>query len=225
MEQEKKRTKLYRRRRNSNTVVVLVGTIALLYLILQTVHALSNHVTTVAATRVTVENSIECSGIFIRDEVLVESLTSSTVKQLVSTGERVKKQSELAVSYAGESALETSRELELLEDEVALLRAALRSAGDFSDTARLDQQLTSAMRTLNAQVKDGIVTDARDTADSLREQSLRRAVWKQNPLKKSLTRWRIAWNPSAAGSAGRPVPSGLRQRGIFQNPLTVMKGF
>lgn len=176
MEQEKKRTKLYRRRRNSNTVVVLVGTIALLYLILQTVHALSNHVTTVAATRVTVENSIECSGIFIRDEVLVESLTSSTVKQLVSTGERVKKQSELAVSYAGESALETSRELELLEDEVALLRAALRSAGDFSDTARLDQQLTSAMRTLNAQVKDGIVTDARDTADSLREQSLRRAA-------------------------------------------------
>ncbi len=173
---EKRKTKLYRRRRNSNTVVVLVGAVALLYLVLQTVHALTNHVTTVAATRVTVENSIECTGIFIRDEVLAEEVTSATVKQLVSTGERVKNQSQLAMVYAGESALETSRELELLEDEVSLLRAALRSAGDYSDTARLDQQLTAAMRTLSVQVKDGIVTDARETADSLREQSLRRAA-------------------------------------------------
>ena len=72
---EKRKTKLYRRRRNSNTVVVLVGAVALLYLVLQTVHALTNHVTTVAATRVTVENSIECTGIFIRDEVLAEEVT------------------------------------------------------------------------------------------------------------------------------------------------------
>ena len=176
MEKEKKKIKLYRRRSNNNIVVVLVGTIALLYLVLQTVHALGNHVTTVAATRVTVENSIECAGIFIRDEVLAEDVGSTTVKQLVSTGERVKKESRLAVSYSGESAMETSQELELLEDEVSLLRAALRSAGDYSDTARLDQQLTAAMRTLSDQVKDGIVTDARDTADSLREQSLRRAA-------------------------------------------------
>lgn len=176
MEQEKKRTKLYRRRRNSNTVVVLVGVVALLYIVLQTVYALSNHYVTVAATRVTVEDSIECSGIFIRDEVVAEQVTSPTVKHLASTGERVKKQSQLAVVYAGESALETSRELERMEAEVALLRSALRSAGDYSDTARLDQQLTSAMRTLSAQVKDGIVTDARDTAEGLREQSLRRAA-------------------------------------------------
>lgn len=176
MEQEKKRTKLYRRRRNGNTVVVLVGAVALLYIIFQTVHAFSNHYVTVAATRVTVEDSIECSGIFIRDEVVAEQVTSQTVKHLASTGERVKKQSQLAVVYAGETALETSRELERLEEEVSLLRAALRSAGDYSDTARLDQQLTSTMRTLSAQVKDGIVTDAQDTADALREQSLRRAA-------------------------------------------------
>lgn len=176
MEREKKRIKLYRRRRNSNTVVVLVGAVALLYIIAQTIYAFSNHYVTVSATRVTVEDSIECTGIFIRDELLADQVTSQTVKHLVSTGERVKKQSQLAVVYAGESALETSQELEQLEEEVALLRAALRSAGDFSDTARLDQQLTTTMRTLSAQVRDGIVTDARDTADSLREQSLRRAA-------------------------------------------------
>lgn len=176
MEREKKKIKLYRRRRNSNTVVVLVGAVALLYIIAQTIYAFSNHYVTVSATRVTVEDSIECAGIFIRDEMLADQVTSQTVKHLVSTGERVKKQSQLAVVYAGESALETSQELEQLEEEVALLRAALRSAGDFSDTARLDQQLTTTMRTLSAQVQDGIVTDARDTADSLREQSLRRAA-------------------------------------------------
>ena len=176
MEREKKKIKLYRRRRNSNTVVVLVGAVALLYIIAQTIYAFSNHYVTVSATRVTVEDSIECAGIFIRDEMLADPVTSQTVKHLVSTGERVKKQSQLAVVYAGESALETSQELEQLEEEVALLRAALRSAGDFSDTARLDQQLTTTMRTLSAQVRDGIVTDARDTADSLREQSLRRAA-------------------------------------------------
>lgn len=176
MEREKKKIKLYRRRRNSNTVVVLVGAVALLYIIAQTIYAFSNHYVTVSATRVTVEDSIECTGIFIRDELLADQVTSQTVKHLVSTGERVKKQSQLAVVYAGESALETSQELEQLEEEVALLRAALRSAGDFSDTARLDQQLTTTMRTLSAQVRDGIVTDARDTADSLREQSLRRAA-------------------------------------------------
>lgn len=176
MEREKKKIKLYRRRRNSNTVVVLVGAVALLYIIAQTIYAFSNHYVTVSATRVTVEDSIECAGIFIRDEMLADQVTSQTVKHLVSTGERVKKQSQLAVVYAGESALETSQELEQLEEEVALLRAALRSAGDFSDTARLDQQLTTTMRTLSAQVRDGIVTDARDTADSLREQSLRRAA-------------------------------------------------
>lgn len=176
MEKEKKRIKLYRRRRNSNTVVVLVGAVALLYIVAQTVYAFSNHYVTVAATRVTVEDSIECSGIFIRDEELIENVTSPTVKHLASNGERVKKQSQLAVVYAGEAALETSRELERLEAEVTLLRAALRSAGDYSDTARLDQQLTAAMRTLSSQVKDGIVTDAKDTAEGLREQSLRRAA-------------------------------------------------
>lgn len=176
MEKEKKRIKLYRRRRNSNTVVVLVALVALLYIVGQTVYAFSNHYVTVAATRVTVEDSLECSGIFLRDEVVAELVTSPTIKHLVSTGERVKKQSQLAVVYAGETALETSRELEKLEAEVSLLRAALRSAGDFSDTVRLDQQLTATMRTLNAQVKDGIVTDAQDTVDSLREQALRRAA-------------------------------------------------
>ena len=75
MEKEKKRIKLYRRRRNSNTVVVLVGAVALLYIVAQTVYAFSNHYVTVAATRVTVEDSIECSGIFIRDEELIENVT------------------------------------------------------------------------------------------------------------------------------------------------------
>ena len=199
MEREKKKIKLYRRRRNSNTVVVLVGAVALLYIIAQTIYAFSNHYVTVSATRVTVEDSIECAGIFIRDELLADQVTSQTVKHLVSTGERVKKQSQLAVVYAGESALETSQELEQLEEEVALLRAALRSAGDFSDTARLDQQLTTTMRTLSAQVRDGIVTDARDTADSLREQSLRRAAGSLETELEALERRRDSLSSQVSG--------------------------
>lgn len=145
------------------------------YLVVQSVKAMSTGVVTTSADYVTVDDCISADGWFIRNETITEGTSSSTVKHIVSNGEKVQAQAALAIVYADESIMDASRRLEEVDAELELLNAALQSADNYTnDNTKTEQQIINQMQHLSALVDDGMPTGASDSAIQLRKLSLRR---------------------------------------------------
>ncbi|MBS5165408.1 MAG: hypothetical protein KHY77_06605 [Butyricicoccus pullicaecorum] len=146
-----------------------------IYLVVQSVKAMSAGVVSTPANYVTIDDSIPAEGWFVRSETVTEGTSSSTVKHIVSNGEKVQAQAALAVVYADETIMDASRRLEEINAELELLNAALQSAGNYTnDNTKTEQQMIVQMQHLSALVEDGMPTGAADTATQLRKLSLRR---------------------------------------------------
>jgi len=131
---------------------------------------------TTPARHVTVNDSFLANGWFFRDEVTVSGSNSDTVQHLVYSGERVQKNAPLAIIYADEQSLDTSRSISSLDKEVSMLDTALLAAGDESDAAKLDQSIVSSLQQLAGQLKSGAGAALDTVAESIRTQSLRRSA-------------------------------------------------
>ncbi len=149
--------------------------ISSIYLVVQSVKAMSMGIVIAPANYVTMDDSISAEGWFVRDETITEGTSSSTVKHIVSNGEKVQAQAALAIVYADESIMDASRRLEEVNAELELLNAALQSADNYTnDNTKTEQQIINQMKHLSSQVDDGMPTGAADTATQLRKLSLRR---------------------------------------------------
>lgn len=181
MEQEieKKSTqRTHRKKRsapNTRAVFAIVAAVLFVYLGVKVIGAFSDTLETTAAVHVTANDSFTADGWFFRDEIPVAGSTSSSVRHIVYSGERVQKDAALAVVYSDEESLSLSREIEPLENRIALLDAALETASESSDSTNLDQSITLAIQQLAAQVKEGTGTALKSSANSLRTLSLRNA--------------------------------------------------
>ncbi|MDO4669744.1 MAG: HlyD family efflux transporter periplasmic adaptor subunit, partial [Butyricicoccus pullicaecorum] len=157
--------------------VLISGIIVMssIYLVVQSVKAMSMGVVSTPADYVTIDDSIPAEGWFVRSETVTEGTSSSTVKHIVSNGEKVQAQSALAVVYADETIMDASRRLEEINAELELLNTALQSAGNYTnDNTKTEQQMIVQMQNLSALVDDGMPTGAADTATQIRKLSLRR---------------------------------------------------
>ncbi len=154
--------------------LVLVLLLLVVYLGAEIYRAYSGVPETTAAVRITANDSIMGNGWFFRDEATVTGSRDGAVKHSVYSGERVQQDAVLATIYSTGEALELSRELEPLEKKIALLDSAIQSAGDGSDAAKLDQQITLSLQKMAEQVKTGAGAALTSSADSLRSLSLKR---------------------------------------------------
>lgn len=146
-----------------------------IYLVVQSVKAMSMGIVSTPANYVTIDDSISADGWFVRNETIAEGTSSNTVKHIVSNGEKVQAQAALAIVYADESIMDASRRLEEIDAELELLNAALQSAGNYTnDNTKTEQQMIVQMQHLSALVEDGMPAGAADTATHLRKLSLRR---------------------------------------------------
>lgn len=136
---------------------------------------------TTPARHVTVNDSFLANGWFFRDEVTISGSNSDTVQHLVYSGERVQKNAPLAIIYADEQSLDTSRSVSSLDKEISMLDTALLSAGDESDAAKLDQSIVSSLQQLATQLKSGAGAALDSVAESIRTQSLRRSAATSDP--------------------------------------------
>lgn len=177
MEQDNRQQHSRKRKRtqhNKRLPVLVIAAVLVFYIGAQVISAFWGSVETVTAAHVTVDDSFGANGWFIRDEVEVSGSASETVKHIVYSGERVQQNAPLAIEYSDEQSLTHSRELEALDEQIALLDTALQTAGDGSDAAKLDQLITLSMQQLSAQLKTGSGATLSSAAASLRTLSLRR---------------------------------------------------
>lgn len=166
---------IWKRISPTNVLIVLLAVFAVVYLVVQCIHSLAANIETTPAVYVTMDDAISAEGWFVRDEAIADGTSSSSVKHIVSNGEKVQDSAALAVVYADESIMEASRRLEEIEDELSLLNTALQSADNYmSDTTKTDQQIVRQMQQLAEQTEDGMPEDAYETATELRELALRR---------------------------------------------------
>lgn len=172
-QQKKKRTPGAR-------LIMIVGIVAAVYFIGQIAAVLTSGVETVTATRAVVDDAITATGYFVRNESVVAGTTGDTVEHTVYSGEKVYQGARLAVEYTDASALETSRALNALDEQITLLQAAVSAASDLADTAKLDQLITIDMQALASRVKDGMVGELSGQASALRQLVLRRGVGGQD---------------------------------------------
>lgn len=162
-------------------MIVVVGVVVALYFVGQAVSVLTDGVETVNATRVTVDDAVTVTGYFVRDEAVVAGTTGETVEHTVHSGEKVYTGARLAVEYTDESALETSRQVKLLTEQITLLQSAVTAASDLADTAKLDQLITMDMQAIAGKAKNGMVSGLEEETGDLRQLVLRRGAGGQDP--------------------------------------------
>ena len=167
----------HRKRRSdggNRIVLLLAAALIVIYVGGRLSNAFSAAPETTPALRVTVNDSFTADGWFFRDEEPITSVSGENVKHIVYSGERVQQDAPLAIIYSDEQSLELSRQLDPLEERIALLDTALQSASDSSNTAKLDQVITMTVEQLASQVKDGTGSAVASSAANLRTLALRR---------------------------------------------------
>lgn len=155
-------------------ILIVISLLLVVYLGAQIYSAFSGSIETASAVHITANDSFAANGWFFRTETTVSGSESSTVKHIVYSGERVQQDAALATVYADEQTLSLSRELEEVEGQIATLDAALQTAGDGSDAAKLDQLITLNLQQMTALLKSGSGTTLAPAVESLRSLSLKR---------------------------------------------------
>ncbi len=164
-----------RRERGSGRLAFLiVAAVILIYFGFEIYSAYFSSLETEPAVHVTVNDSFNTVGWFFRDESVIEGKEYGSVKHVVYNGEHVQQDAPLATIYADEQSLETSRQLEPLENKIKLLDNALQSSNDEADAAKIDQLITLALQQTAEQVRSGSGSSLSSSADNLRTLSLRR---------------------------------------------------
>ena len=159
---------------NNRLIMVVVAAIIVIYLVVKAVSMLFSY-DSEPAVHVEVNDSFTATGWFFRSEKPVEGSTNGSVKHIVYSGERVQKDSALAVVYSDEQSLAISREIEPLENRLELLDNVLENSGTASDGVNTDQMITLTIQQMAAQAKEGSGTSLASSAESLRTLSLQNA--------------------------------------------------
>ncbi len=148
--------------------------ITLLYFGIHLVANLYNPVETVAAAKISVDDSLSVTGCFIRDEQIVKITNGDTVEYSVSNGDKVAKGAELATVYEDPEALETSRTLREITDTVTQLRAAIQSNSTAMDSSKLDKQIIDSIASVSRAVDSGNLSEIPRLSSELRKNAVRR---------------------------------------------------
>ena len=155
-------------------IIVFLAVLCAAYITVRVLGTLSQKIESVTVTKMTAYESISGSGWLVRDEAIVRSTNSENVKHLVSSGEKVGNGTVLAEVYSNTSAMNYAKQLDALDDDIALLQSAMQSAGNYSDAAKVDQMISNQLKSISVLVESGICTQLADASYTLRQLSLRR---------------------------------------------------
>lgn len=161
---------------SGSLLAIIVAILFVIFLVLQMLGRILSGVDTTLAIRVTADDSFTGTGWFFRNEVVAQGVSSETVKHIVHSGEKVQKNAALAVVYTDTAALEASKEMSMLDDQIELLTSAMQSTTSGGDTSKLDKQIASQMSALSSKAQDGVVTGIQTETVDLRNLCLRRSA-------------------------------------------------
>ena len=153
---------------SGSLLAIIVAILFVIFLVLQMLGRILSGVDTTLAIRVTADDSFTGTGWFFRNEVVAQGVSSETVRHIVHSGEKVQKNAALAVVYTDTAALEASKEMSMLDDQIELLTSAMQSTTSGGDT--------SQMSALSSKAQDGVVTGIQTETVDLRNLCLRRSA-------------------------------------------------
>ncbi len=165
MSQQGKRPRQERAKRTINgrkKLLPLVAGVFLvlfaLYLAYQLFGNMGQSIRTKEALITTVEETVDASGIFVRDQILVTGKGGSSARYLVENGERVGKGQQVAMFFNSEAAAQTFQICQELEHQLAALREAYANLTSGMDSLKMDSMIYDTLKQL-AQELDGGRTD------------------------------------------------------------------
>ena len=142
----------------------------------QILSAAFNPIETVTALDTTVEDSVAAEGFFLRDEVVVGDLQDGhAAEYLVEEGDKVSSGQRIAVEYGDESAVDTIRQMEQLQQRIELLQQTLEESADVLDTSKVDQMIANQQTQISALLSRGEVDALQDSLLELRSLALQRS--------------------------------------------------
>ena len=160
-----------------NPALVIIVFLAVLigaYIVVRFLGMMSQTIETVSVNRMTAYESISGTGWLVRDEQIVRNTDSESVKHLISNGDKVGVGTVLAQVYSSESAMDSAKQLDALDNDILLMETAMQSVGNYSDAAKVDQLISNQLDALASHVEDGICTQLKEYSQELRQLSLRR---------------------------------------------------
>ena len=121
------------------------------------------------ATNITTYDDIDTSGIFIREEILIEKSTSDLTYMLIESGDKVARGDDIALNYSDEKYLELNEKLVMLKEEEKLLKSITvvnQNQSEGTKTAILiNNQIANLNQSLddsNIEKSDGIIEDIKN---------------------------------------------------------------
>ena len=138
----------------SKLIMVFFFAAVAAYFAVQGMRYFVNPTMTVLTYRYRTEDTISLRGYVVRDETVIDS--SETLLELDRTeGERVAAGSALATVYRSEEALERSRELQALTQQLEQLKYAQSAASDATAVLKLDSDIRNDIVALHAACSSG----------------------------------------------------------------------
>lgn len=137
-------------------------------------NSFSKGLTTVLAYADSVDVGVEAAGLVVRQERVLTAEGGYMVETFPSEGEKVAGGETVATLYASASGMETRKQIQMLEGEVAQLESALNASATGSDSARVEGDLVAAIAGFHASSAQGNLSNVEQEALQLRTLMLRR---------------------------------------------------
>ena len=149
---------------------VMIGVLCagvLLYLALYFILGFEDELATTIAYDYSVDVGTEATAILVREERVLPG-TGTYVDAVLAEGEKAAVGSTVALIYDDLSALDTRRDIRILESEIAQLEYALTVGTQTVDSAKLDQQVINSIVSLRSLTAGGDLTSLDDSILNLR---------------------------------------------------------
>ncbi len=140
--------------------VALLALVVLGYMGYQVIANFTEKIVTADAVKVTAEDKISTSGIFVREETPVYAQEGGTVEFLVGDGEKVAKNQEVAKFFSDENQLSLYRQSAALAKEIESVKYAFSHMADGSDSVKLDSLIKMNLIKMGDKLERGQVRQA-----------------------------------------------------------------
>ncbi|MDO5594248.1 MAG: HlyD family efflux transporter periplasmic adaptor subunit [Eubacteriales bacterium] len=145
-------------------VAFFVG--AILYFVGYAVQTFRNDITTVTVYETGVEDSVDTTGLVVRQETLLEG-SGERMEVLPAEGEAVAKGEIIARIYQDQAALEQHQNLKAKQTEREALQYVLSHSTESSDTAELSKRVIASLESIRATVFHEDLSDLSDQIQSV----------------------------------------------------------
>lgn len=149
-------------------VIMLVLTIVVAsYVIYNLLDSISSGVQTVQAVEYTVSEGVSIQGVIVRDEAVIPADFSLNLP-LRNEGEKVAAGAEVALSLKNTQAQQLRQQLEEKQAQLATLEESVLYGEQLTDSTQVRQQLHETLSQYAAQVAQGRIDSAGDTAQTVK---------------------------------------------------------